>query len=247
MIKKNLLISEILKSSFDFIFSNIVRRVKEGFLVVLLITIAFNGLNFLITNSLATNFTIFLFIIFSMLLMSSIGISIHNEILINQKQSFLSDFLTFKNLIYLLNILTITLVAISPLLLHYMFKIFGKVNLFGFDISYLFALWMFTCILSLRLVFILPKIALDRKFKYSFSEFNSIGTRLFVLFVIITIIFFIPSVIILSFQLSLLSGNSQAYIFIKPIFDLVSFYISYLNYLVIFAAISYAYKKIENN
>ena len=60
MIKKNLLISEILKSSFDFIFSNIVRRVKEGFLVVLLITIAFNGLNYLITNSLATNFTIFL-------------------------------------------------------------------------------------------------------------------------------------------------------------------------------------------
>jgi len=66
---------------------------------------------------------------------------------------------------------------------------------------------------------------------------------LFLIFIIITIIFFIPSVFVLSFQVSILNSNSQLYLVIKPMFDFISFYISYLNYLVIFAAISYVYKK----
>ena len=74
----------------------------------------FNGLNFLISSSLATNFTIFLFITFSILLMSSIGISIHKEIIENQKQDFFLDFLSIKNFKYFLTILIFILSLFVP-------------------------------------------------------------------------------------------------------------------------------------
>lgn len=136
--------------------------------------------------------------------------------------------------------------AIFPLLLHFLLKISNKIEILGLNISYLFIFWIFTCILSLKFIFILPKIALDYDFKYSFSELNTVGAKLFVIFFIITIFFFIPSVIILSLQIALLNSYSQIYVFVKPIFDFISFYISYLNYLVIFAAISFAYKKTKS-
>ena len=239
-------VSEILNKSFLFVFANIASRLKEGFLLVLLITISFNGLNALMANALATNFTILLFVFFSMLLMSSIGISVHKEILSNYKQSFFSDFLSFKNIKYFINIFLITLVATFPLLIHFIFKISNKIEILGLNISYLFILWILTCIFSLKFIFILPKIALDYDYKYSLSELNTVGSKLFIIFFIITIFFFIPSIIILSLQIALLNSNSQIYVFVKPIFDLISFYISYLNYLVVFAAISYAYKKTKN-
>lgn len=239
-------ISEILNKSFKFIFANLTSRLKDGFLLVMLITFSFNALNALMANALATNFTILLFIFFSMLLMSSIGISVHKEILSNYKQSFFSEFLSLKNIKYFINIFLITLVAIFPLLIHFLFKISNKMEILGLNISYLFILWILTCILSLKFIFILPKIALDYDYKYSFSELNTVGSKLFIIFFIITIFFFVPSIIILSLQIALLNSNSQFYVFVKPIFDLISFYISYLNYLVVFAAISYAYKKTKS-
>lgn len=239
-------VSEILNKSFQFIFANLTSRLKDGFLLVVLITLCFNALNALMANALATNFTILLFVFFSMLLMSSIGISVHKEILSNYKQSFFSEFLSLKNIKYFINIFLITLVAIFPLLIHFLFKISNKMEILGLNISYLFILWILTCILSLKFIFILPKIALDYDYNYSFSELNTVGSKLFIIFFIITIFFFIPSIIILSLQIALLNSNSQIYVFVKPIFDLISFYISYLNYLVVFAAISYAYKKTKS-
>lgn len=239
-------VSEILNKSFQFIFANLTSRLKDGFLLVVLITLCFNALNALMANALATNFTIILFVFFSMLLMSSIGISVHKEILSNYKQSFFSEFLSLKNIKYFINIFLITLVAIFPLLIHFLFKISNKMEILGLNISYLFILWILTCILSLKFIFILPKIALDYDYNYSFSELNTVGSKLFIIFFIITIFFFIPSIIILSLQIALLNSNSQIYVFVKPIFDLISFYISYLNYLVVFAAISYAYKKTKS-
>ncbi len=137
----------------------------------------------------------------------------------------------------------ISLIAISPILIHFFFKFFNKINFFGFNISYLFFLWILSCVFALKLIFILPKVALNKNFSYSIQELNNFGFKLFLIFIIITIIFFIPSVFVLSFQVSILNSNSQLYLVIKPMFDFISFYISYLNYLVIFAAISYVYKK----
>ena len=243
MIKKDFAISEILKLSFQFVSTDFTARIKDGFPIVILITVAFNGLNFLMSNSLASNFTIILFVLFSMLLTSCIGISVHKEIITNFRQAFLSHFLSLINLKYFFNITLISLIAISPLLIHFFFKFFNKINFFGFNISYLFFLWILSCVFALKLIFILPKVALNKNFSYSIQELNNFGFKLFLIFIIITIIFFIPSVFVLSFQVSILNSNSQFYLVIKPMFDFISFYISYLNYLVIFAAISYVYKK----
>jgi len=87
------------------------------------------------------------------------------------------------------------------------------------------------------------KIALDKKTQFSITSMNECGNKLFVLFIVITLIFFIPSFIILSVQITLLTNNQEIYAIAKPLFDLLSFYISYINYLVLFAAISFAYQK----
>ncbi len=243
---KKIPINKILKDSFNFVFSDFLEKFKKGFFIVFLITLGFNGLNFLISSSLATNFTIFLFITFSILLMSSIGISVHKEIIENQKQDFFLDFLSIKNFKYFLTILLITLTAISPFVIHYLFKIFNIIKILNFNISLLFVFWMITSALALRLIFILPKIALDIKINKISKELNNSGFQLLVLFFIVTVIFFIPSAIIVSFQVSLLATNSQIFSILKPFFDLVSFYISYFNYLIIFAVISYSYKISES-
>ena len=232
---KKIPIKKILNDSFNFLFFDFLEKSKKGFFIVFLITLAFNGLSFLISNSLATNFTIFLFIVFSMLLMSSVGICVHKEIIANQKQDFFLEFLSIKNFKYCLSILLIILIAISPfLIIHSLVKVF--------NISFLFLFLMITFALAFKLIFILPKIALDIKLKKISKELNNIGFQLFVLFFIVTMIFFIPSVILVSFQVSLLATNSQIFSILKPFFDLVTFYISYFNYLIIFAVISYSYK-----
>ncbi len=104
MIKKDFAILEILKLSFQFISTDLTARIKDGFPIVILITVAFNGLNFLMSNSLASNFTIILFVLFSILLTSCIGISVHKEIITNFRQTFLSHFLSLINLKYFFNI-----------------------------------------------------------------------------------------------------------------------------------------------
>lgn len=243
--KKKIPINDVLKKSFSFLFSNVHERFKKGFVVVVLITLGFNGLNFLITSSLASNFTIFLFLMSSIFIMSSVGISVHNEIIRNQKQDFFYYFLSVKNFKYFLTVLFILLIAISPFIIHYLFKIFKIVKIFDLNISLLFIFWILTSSLALRLVFILPKIALDIKINNISKELNNCGFQLLLLFFIVSIVFFIPSAIFFSFQISLLAENNKIFYILKPFFDFISFYISYFNYLIIFAIISYSYKIFE--
>ena len=243
MLKKKFLVSEVLSMSFKFVFLNFKQRMKDGFLIIFLFTIGFNILSFLIKASLATNFTIFLFMLFSIFFISSIGLSVHKEILLKQKSSYFNNLVTKNCFMYFLNVLFLSFIAISPLIIHYILKKLGYLTVSNINISYLFFLWIFSVVASLKLIFILPKIALDKKIKYSLTSFNVHGSKLFLLFISITVIFFIPSFIILSAQISFLTNNQSIYLIIKPIFDFASFSISYLNYLVLFAAISYSYQK----
>ena len=79
-------------------------------------------------------------------------------------------------------------------------------------------------------------------FKYNVKELNLIGSKLFLLFTIVTVIFLVPSMIYLTLQLSFMTSYKNIYQTIKPLFDVGSFYISYLNYLTVFAVVSFAFK-----
>ena len=65
--------------------------------------------------------------------------------------------------------------------------------------------WIFTTILSLKLIFILPKLTLGMNFKYNAKELNMIGSKLFLLFTIVTVVFLVPSMIYLTLQLSFMT------------------------------------------
>ena len=56
-------IGSILSQSFKYAFSNFSNRIREGFPPVLILTIAFNLLDYLISNEIATKFTIIIFAI----------------------------------------------------------------------------------------------------------------------------------------------------------------------------------------
>ena len=60
--KKDISIGKTLANSFQFLITNFDKRLKEGLPAVIFITIAFNILNYLISNEIATNFTIFFFL-----------------------------------------------------------------------------------------------------------------------------------------------------------------------------------------
>ncbi len=238
--KNNISIGKTLANSFQFLINNFGERLKEGFPAVILITIVFNILNFLITKSVATNFTVILFFIFTMIVTSAIGVCVHDEIVDKKKTFFLREFLSFRSLKYFFNFLILTILALSPLLIH-----FFSVKIIGMKsehLSGLLILWIFTTILSLKLIFILPKISSGSDFSYSLKELNSIGAKLFLLFTIVTVVFLVPSMIFLTLQLSFMTSYKDIYSVIKPLFDVGSFYISYLNYITIFAVISYSFK-----
>ena len=238
--KKDISIGKTLANSFQFLITNFDKRLKEGLPAVIFITIAFNILNYLISNEIATNFTILFFFIFTMIISSAIGVCVHEEILNKSKIVFFKEFLSPRSIKYFFNFLALTIVALSPLLIHFVLKnilIIKSDHASGFLI-----LWIFTTILSLKLIFILPKLTLGINYKYDFKELNSIGSKLFLLLTIVTIIFLVPSMIYLTLQLSFMTSYKELYQIIKPLFDLGSFYISYLNYITIFAVISYAFK-----
>jgi hypothetical protein len=99
--KNDISIGKTLASSFQYLFSNFSKRLKDGFPAVIFITIAFNILNYLMSNKIATNFTIIFFFLFVMIITSAIGICVHEEIL-NKKKSFLSKriFISKKSKIF---------------------------------------------------------------------------------------------------------------------------------------------------
>ena len=239
--KQNISIGKVLASSFQFLGNNFNVRLKEGFPAVLLITIAFNILNYLITKDVASNFTILFFFLFTMLISSAIGICVHEEILNKNKILFFREFLSYRSFKYFLNFLLLTVLAISPIVTHLIIrKMSGGSSEHASGLLGL--LWIFTMVLALKLIFILPKLTLGLNFKYNFKELNFIGSKLFILLVIVTVIFLFPSMIFLTLQLSFMTSYKDLYEVIKPLFDIGSFYISYLNYITIFAVISYAFK-----
>jgi len=238
--KKDISIGKTLANSFQFLITNFDKRLKEGLPAVIFITIAFNALNYLISNEVATNFTIFFFFIFTMIVSSAIGVCVHEEILNKSKIFFLKEFLSVRSIKYFINFLVLTLIALSPLLIHFVTK--NILTIQTVHASGLLILWIFTTILSLKFIFILPKLTLGMNYKYDFKELNSIGSKLFLLLTIVTIIFLVPSMIYLTLQLSFMTSYKDIYQMIKPLFDVGSFYISYLNYITIFAVISYAFK-----
>ena len=71
--------------------------------------------------------------------------------------------------------------------------------------------WIFTTILSLKLIFILPKLTLGINFKYNAKELNMIGSKLFLLFTIVTVVFLVPSMIYLTLQLSFMTSYKDIY------------------------------------
>ena len=175
-----------------------------------------------------------------MIITSAIGICVHEEILNKKKVSFLREFLSARSLRYFFNFLALTLIALSPLLIHFVMR--KVLTIQNENVSAILIFWIFTTILSLKLIFILPKLTLGMNFKYNTKELNMIGSKLFLLFTIVTVVFLVPSMIYLTLQLSFMTSYKDIYQTVKPLFDVGSFYISYLNYLTVFAVISYAFK-----
>ena len=239
--KKNISIGQTLANSFQFLISNFSKRLKDGFPAVIFITIAFNILNYLITKDIATNFTIVFFFIFTMIISSAIGICVHEEILNKSKPIFIKEFLSARSLKYFLNFLILTFIALSPIIFHFIFK--NSLTLNDNFKSALLIFWIFTTLIALKLIFILPKLTLGINYKYNFNELNKIGSKLLLLMTIVTVIFLVPSMIYLTLQLSFMTSYKGLYPVIKPLFDIGSFYISYLNYITIFAVISFAFKE----
>ena len=83
--KNDISIGKTLSSSFQYLFSNFSKRLKDGFPAVIFITIAFNILNYLMSNKIATNFTV-IFFLFVMIITSAIGICVHEEIFKKKKK-----------------------------------------------------------------------------------------------------------------------------------------------------------------
>jgi hypothetical protein len=118
---------------------------------------------------------------------------------------------------------------------------------FGIDTKYLLLALLFTVFLSFKVIINLPQISLNNSINIiSEKRSNTVAAKLFLIFIIITLAFLLPTYIILSVQIYFLENSQEFYKFLKPFFDFVSFFISYLNYAVVFAALSYSYKEIKN-
>lgn len=238
--KKNIIsFGKVLSDSFQFTFSNFNHRIKEAFPIILMVTVLFNILNYLISNSIATNFTLIFFFIFIMIVTSTIGIAVHEEILRNNKISFFNEFFSFRSIKYFINFTILILISLIPVFFNFFYKkiYFGTVKF-----SFIIFLWFCCTLLALKLIFILPKIAIGKKFSYSIKELNNVGLKLLFLFILVTLIFLVPSMMFLSVQLSFMNSYVKIYPIVKPLFDVGSFYISYLNYIVVFAIISYFFR-----
>ena len=125
----------------------------------------------------------------------------------------------------------ITLIALSPIIIFFVLK--DNLNINQNTSALFIILWIFTTIFALKLIFVLPKIATQENYKLKkLTEINDIGSQLFILISIITIAFLFPSYIYLFLQISILKSFTETSSFLKPLFDLGSFYITYMNYLV---------------
>jgi hypothetical protein len=243
----NLSVSEIVSKSFSYIFNDIKKIFRESFFTVLLLTIIFNGLYFLVLKSIATKFTFFIFFALMGLVISTIAYKVHRDILLNQTVfNPLLKMFDFTNIRYLFYSTLISSLALSPVFLKYYLDRNEINTLFGADSRYVVLLLIPTIYLAFKLILILPKVSLNKSISiFSGKEFNNFSSKLFLIFLIITLAFILPTYLIFALQVYFLEHLQGAYKFLKPFFDFMSFFVSYLNYAAVFAALSYSYKAIK--
>jgi hypothetical protein len=237
-------ISEIVSKSFSYIFKDIKKIFRESFYTVLFLTIIFNVLYFLVLKSIATKFTFFIIFALMGLVISTIGYKVHRDILLNQTIfNPLFKMFDLNNIRYLFYSTLISSIALSPVFLKYYLDRNEIGTIFGADSRYVVLLLIPTIYLAFKLILILPKISLNKSISVlSGKEFNDLSGKLFVIFIIITLAFILPTYLIFAIQVYFLQNSQDFYKFLKPFFDFMSFFVSYLNYDTVFAALSYSYK-----
>ena len=237
-------ISEIVSKSFSYIFKDIKKIFRESFFTVLFLTIIFNVLYFLVLKNIATKFTFFIIFALMGLVVSTIGYKVHRDILLNQTIfNPLFKMFDLNNIRYLFYGTLIFSLALCPAFLKYYLDRNQISTMFGADSRYLALLLIPTIYLAFKLILILPKISLNKSISiFSGKEFNDFSGKLFVIFLIITLAFILPTYLIFAVQVYLLENMQGFYKFLKPFFDFMSFFVSYLNYAAVFAALSYSYK-----
>jgi hypothetical protein len=237
-------ISEIVSKSFSYIFKDIKKIFRESFFTVLFLTIIFNVLYFLVLKNIATKFTFFIIFVLMGLVVSTIGYKVHRDILLNQTIfNPLFKMFDLNNIRYLFYSTLISSIALSPVFLKYYLDRNEIGTIFGADSRYVVLLLIPTIYLAFKLILILPKISLNKSISVlSGKEFNDLSGKLFVIFIIITLAFILPTYLIFAIQVYFLQNSQDFYKFLKPFFDFMSFFVSYLNYAAVFAALSYSYK-----
>ena len=237
-------ISQIVSKSFSYIFKDIKKIFRESFYTVLFLTIIFNVLYFLVLKSIATKFTFFIIFALMGLVISTIGYKVHRDILLNQTIfNPLFKMFDLNNIRYLFYSTLISSIALSPVFLKYYLDRNEIGTIFGADSRYVVLLLIPTIYLAFKLILILPKISLNKSISVlSGKEFNDLSGKLFVIFIIITLAFILPTYLIFAIQVYFLQNSQDFYKFLKPFFDFMSFFVSYLNYAAVFAALSYSYK-----
>jgi hypothetical protein len=237
-------ISEIVSKSFSYIFKDIKKIFRESFYTVLFLTIIFNVLYFLVLKSIATKFTFFIIFALMGLVISTIGYKVHRDILLNQTIfNPLFKMFDLNNIRYLFYSTLISSIALSPVFLKYYLDRNEIGTIFGADSRYVVLLLIPTIYIAFKLILILPKISLNKSISVlSGKEFNDLSGKLFVIFIIITLAFILPTYLIFAIQVYFLQNSQDFYKFLKPFFDFMSFFVSYLNYAAVFAALSYSYK-----
>jgi hypothetical protein len=237
-------ISEVVSKSFSYIFKDIKKIFRDSFFTVLFLTIIFNVLYFLVLKSIATKFTFFIIFALMGLVISTIGYKVHRDILLNQTIfNPLFKMFDLNNIRYLFYSTLISSIALSPVFLKYYLDRNEIGTIFGADSRYVVLLLIPTIYLAFKLILILPKISLNKSISVlSGKEFNDLSGKLFVIFIIITLAFILPTYLIFAIQVYFLQNLQDFYKFLKPFFDFMSFFVSYLNYAAVFAALSYSYK-----
>ena len=240
----NLSISEILSKSFSYVSKDIKKIFRESFFTVLFLTIIFNSLYFLVLKNIATKFTFFIIFALMGLVISTIAYKVHRDILLNQTVfNPLIKMFDLTNIRYLFYSTLISSFALSPVFIKYYLDRNDISTLFGADSRYVILLLIPTIYLAFKLILILPKVSINKRISiFSGKEFNNFSGKLFLIFLIITLAFILPTYLIFTFQVYFLENSQEFYKFLKPFFDFVSFFVSYLNYAVVFAALSYAYE-----
>ena len=182
----NLIVSEIISKSFSYIFKDIKKIFRESFFTVLLLTIIFNVLYFLVLKGIATKFTFF--IIFALMgsVISTIAYKVHRDILLNQTIfNPLFKMLDLTNIRYLFYSTLISFLALSPVFLKYYLDRNGISTIFGADSRYVVLLLIPTIYLTFKLILILPKISLNKSISiFAGKEFNNFSGKLFLIFLI---------------------------------------------------------------